>query len=532
MARVGVGIGLVAVALGCGSNSGNIDSLTSHPRSSAPLAWQGCPRLPPLPDEPPGQCSKNRVPLFWNQPDAGEIDIVVRRFPTRSPRRGTLWMLAGGPGGTGAVFNTPAWRGLADELGYDLMIPTPRGSGLSTPLSCPEQEGPDSELGAWVSSEEFGPCAAELAAKWGRGLAGFASLETARDLLHLIEREKRAGEQTALWGGSYGSFWAQRLLELAPQAVDAVILEGLVPSDTNFLDLSANVDEAARELLRQCGDVPGCAGRFSTSPSEAAASVVASDLAGNGCAARAGFDLSARQRLLAAPFLADVALRPLLAPLVLRLARCSQSDQAELGTALERFPDLSAAPQPTRSLSGTLLDPLVQNLRLASLIIHADLIREDRALANIDTLENGLLASRGQSRTFLREHGAWPRDLITPRTPLDARTDVAMLMFGGGLDGQTPLSWSKRVGASFSGPQQRLVIVPTAGHMTYELSRTTDGDNCTVSLWRAFLRDPAADLDTSCLDRVIGFDLVGEQPETRALAQKFLGTDNVWGTPD
>jgi len=166
------------LSCGAGNVSGG-ESLTSHDRSEDALLWQACPKLPPLPDEPPGECSKNRVPLFWAEPDAGELDIVVRRFQPRSPRRGTLWMLAGGPGGTGAVFNTPAWRGISVERGWALMVPTPRGSGLSTPLQCPEQEAAGSDHGVLVSEAEFGACASAMGERWGKNLGAFASAECA-----------------------------------------------------------------------------------------------------------------------------------------------------------------------------------------------------------------------------------------------------------------------------------------------------------------------------------------------------------------
>lgn len=94
------------VACGAGNAQGG-ESLTSHDRSDGALVWQTCPKLPPFPDEPTGECSKNRVPLFWDEPAVGELEIVVRRFQPKGPRRGTLWMLAGGPGGTGASSARP-----------------------------------------------------------------------------------------------------------------------------------------------------------------------------------------------------------------------------------------------------------------------------------------------------------------------------------------------------------------------------------------------------------------------------------------
>lgn len=278
--------------------------------------------------------------------------------------------------------------------------------------------------------------------------------------------------------------------------------------------------------------LPKCASHLSPSPSEVATQVLAADAAGEGCIARIGSDVSTRQRLLAAPFLADVSLRPLFAPLLLRLSRCSRSDQAELLAAVERFPNLTAVPAATPSFAGTTLDPLVQNLRLASLIIHTDLIRESRSAATIEALERGLLASRGQSRTFLQEHDAWPTPSAERSNSTASKTKAAMLLFAGGLDAQTPLSWSRQVAAEYQGPNQHLVVVPTAGHMTYAFARTVDGENCTTDLWRSFLRDPTSTPDTSCVANIAPFDWAADSAETVALARKYLGTGAVWGTPD
>lgn len=514
----------------CGAaNAQGGESLTSHDRSDGTLVWQACPKLPPFPDEPRGECSKNRVPLFWDERAAGELEIVVRRFQPKGPRRGTLWMLAGGPGGTGTVFNTPAWRSLSVERGFALMVPTPRGSGLSTPLECPEQEAPDSEQGALVSDAEFGACAAALGERWGSNLAAFASAQTAEDVLHLIDREKQPGERTVVFGGSYGAFLAERLLELAPDALDAVILEGLVPEDVNFLDLSANVDEAMHALLEQCASTPACEAHFESGPVAAAAALLTASAAGTACGMAEGMDALARQRLFASAFLGDTALRPLLAPLLLRFSRCSASDRAELHSALERFPNVGEEPTPARSLSGTLLDPLVWNLRLASLVIHTDLIRAGKSRKEVEALEQSLLASAGLSERFFHEHQEWPEHLTGHGEPRAAKTSVPMLMFAGALDAQTPLSWSKRAAATHTAEHQRLVVVPTAGHMTYTFAKTTTGSNCTIDIWKAFMDDPQAPLSTSCVEQIVPLDWGGASAETRALSRSYFGTDDVWG---
>ena len=59
----------------------------------------------------------------------GEVALFVRTFLAVGPRRGSVWLIAGGPGESGASF-----YGLLPKLrdtfpGFDLVIPDHRGTG-------------------------------------------------------------------------------------------------------------------------------------------------------------------------------------------------------------------------------------------------------------------------------------------------------------------------------------------------------------------------------------------------------------------
>ena len=92
------------------------------------------------------------------------MPIALKRIPAKTPkRRGVLWLLYGGPGGSGVTD--------LDLLAGDLPATVPdldyvsldhRGVGESERLGCRAQESPDSEEGAYVSEAEWPSCIASL----------------------------------------------------------------------------------------------------------------------------------------------------------------------------------------------------------------------------------------------------------------------------------------------------------------------------------------------------------------------------------
>jgi pimeloyl-ACP methyl ester carboxylesterase len=526
-------LGLAFLSSACGGTSPR--GLTPHEYSEGPLAFEPCPAdlFPAFLGTAPGaECSVNRVPLRWDAaPTSTLIDVLVRRFvPPSAPAAGQIWMLDGGPGSTGGAFGQKPFLDATVARGWELYAPVHRGAGASTPLSCPDQEAAASELGAFVSAGEAGACGAALLAQWGPDLAGFTPYEAARDVAHLIARTRRPGVPVFVWGGSYGSYWAQRLLEVAPDLVQGVILEGLVPLDANFESLSTHPDEAARELLRQCADEPRCAQHFGPEgPTGAAAAWVGDVGAGAGCAAAVGITGDESRLAFAHLLINEPGERPLIAPLLARLRRCSASDQAELRHALGVLRPKLAPPGPVPSLRDTPLDPRLRNLRLGQNVFQLELFRPSLDRAALEARELTLFASNALSLAFAAEHDVWPR--LEAKPPPAAASSVPMLLFAGKLDGQSPYSWSRRVAAAYAGPNQTLVTFEQAGHMTFSYAWTPEGRNCTFDLMGAFLEAPTRPLDLACVAAVKRLDVAGEAPATADRSAALFGTRAVWGAP-
>ena len=136
----------------------------------------------------------------WTLPlDAGRVGspgiaIFVKRLPATAPRRGVLWLLAGGPGGAGDDLE---W--LADALSFlvpdlDIYLPDHRGTGRSGRLGC-AAEGVGTPGGRRILDSERAACGAELRATWGQDLAAFTPTAAAQDLQALIADTRQPGDK-------------------------------------------------------------------------------------------------------------------------------------------------------------------------------------------------------------------------------------------------------------------------------------------------------------------------------------------------
>ena len=224
--------------------------------SALPARFEACADIADFPELAGSQCLLTSVPLRHEAPDADAIELFVRRFPASEParRRGEIWLVAGGPGESGAAFHPllPTFRRAFPH--HDLVMPDHRGTGRSEKL-CPAQESSDSPDGIALAAEEWGPCIGALYADPAR-TAAFTITQAAHDLAVLVSQQRGDGE-VLLYGVSYGTQLSLRMLQVAPVPLDGLILDGLVPPDTApHWDLShrtAVVDEVGRAVLGDAG---------------------------------------------------------------------------------------------------------------------------------------------------------------------------------------------------------------------------------------------------------------------------------------
>lgn len=193
---------------------------------------------------------------------AASLELFVRKFPAQGAARGQVWLIAGGPGESGASF-----YGMLPTLrrafpGFDLIMPDHRGTGFSSRL-CPAEEAVGSPGGTALDGAEWGTCFQYLN-QHPDHTRQFSQTNAAHDLKLLMARTPRQGK-TYLYGVSYGTQLVLRTVALGA-SVDGVVLDSLVPlQDDDRADLSRHslsADRAGRALLADCDHSRACSARI------------------------------------------------------------------------------------------------------------------------------------------------------------------------------------------------------------------------------------------------------------------------------
>ena len=196
-------------------------------------------------------CARFPAPTSYADPTLGSGEIFVRMFPADGRSVGRVWLVAGGPGESGASLYPLLPFLKAAFPGYDLIVPDHRGTGFSSRL-CPTEEAPGSPGGAALEGAEWTTCLATLAERSPR-VQAFTISNAARDLSALMARYGGDG-RTLVYAVSYGTQLVLRAMIVAPpQHIDAIVLDSLTPPETSTIwDLShrsAIVDAVGRKAL-------------------------------------------------------------------------------------------------------------------------------------------------------------------------------------------------------------------------------------------------------------------------------------------
>ncbi|MGX9729666.1 alpha/beta fold hydrolase [Janthinobacterium aestuarii] len=219
---------------------------------------------------PGSLCSGLNVPGSYDAQgraigDADAMHVFVRKFaadvPAGKPAKGTLWLVAGGPGESGAAFYSllPTLR--RSFPGFEFLIPDHRGTGHSSRL-CKVEESEQSPGGRALAGAEWGSCFAGI--NLVPEYAGqFSITMAARDLKALIEGEQgKKKPPVYVYSVSYGTQLVLRTLQLGPLPVQGIILDSLVPPQTDARwDLSQRshvVNTVGMQVLARCDADAAC----------------------------------------------------------------------------------------------------------------------------------------------------------------------------------------------------------------------------------------------------------------------------------
>jgi len=183
------------------------------------------------------------------------VAVLVLGSRSQTPRPDPVLYLEGGPGGPSLAYYED-WLGSPILDHREIILFDQRGVGCSSPdLSCPEirtarqESGVPGLSGAEAEQrmlESARACAARLR-KNGIDLGAFSTAESARDLADL--RQALGIAEWNLYGISYGTRLALRLMHEDPEGIRSVVLDSVV-------------DPAADEYGSAPGNARSAFGRF------------------------------------------------------------------------------------------------------------------------------------------------------------------------------------------------------------------------------------------------------------------------------
>lgn len=470
---------LVLVSLNACSNSTD-DGSKPKP---LPVTWAACPTG--FRDE----CAKLRVPLDHDHPDGETIEVTIARRGTGSRQ---LWLLEGGPGASAESFF--GFHDFLAKLDTDLEVFTfeHRGVGESTRIGC-SAETADSSDGTQIAIEEWDACRDEVKTTWGDRLAFFNATQAAHDLATAIESTRRPGIPVFVYGGSYGTFLANRFGVLHPDVADGLVLDAPVQPGSRLNDWDLQFEPVGRRVFKElCPMSPRCSEKLGADPLAYLDRVVKE--LGEGKCSSLGVDLTTWRKVFGL-FIMNYNLRNWLPALLYRLDRCSLDDRQAIATLFSNIfkGSLEDVPRTSRVLQ---LHMVLSEFWPAG---NADETEVDKARTSATFFQNAM-------EPMFTMQTSWPRYVPDASAPSYAPPSLPMLTLAGPFDPSAP---PQRIGYGFrdnlKGPHQTFVEIPYATHTTLTAAGSVGPNEptCPMQLVRAFLQDPKATLPVECATRVL-----------------------------
>ena len=223
----------------------------------------------PIPEGEEIECGYLIVPEDRSDPDGPMIRLHVVNFKSlsNSPEPDPIFVVLGGPGAPGALFNmwfTSEPFGPTFRADRDVIYLEHRGTNFSEPaFYCPELAADVAELVQMGFGEEIEHSAAAVQACAERtrqedhNLSAYNALAIAADLADL--RIALGYDEVNVFGFSYGTVVSMLWMHHYPEGIRSVILDSVAPPNVNWLDMQLEVvDSALNALFEACAADPAC----------------------------------------------------------------------------------------------------------------------------------------------------------------------------------------------------------------------------------------------------------------------------------
>lgn len=496
---------------------GGVDAAVDGGPAPLVVTWKPCP-LHSEGKGPEVECATIPVPLDPKNTAGKTIDFFVKRFhPKDGKSLRALWMLQGGPGASAYVFENIAEQMATRFPDVDYYLPDHRGTGQSSRLGCPEQEASDSEAGLSITAAEWDVCLPALKAKLGTDLQFYGTTPAANDLGLAIAATKTNGQPQFVIGISYGTYWAHRYAQLFPTQAQGIILDSIAPQGASLARQDADSHEAAQDFLNYCKTDVFCSQKMGPDPWGKTQALFAKLKAGH-CSEIALPDFPTHMlfRRVFASFLMDPTFRTYIPAIVYRADRCEPKDV----TALKVFANAVTQEGPESEMMKQWGWGLTYN------VIFSELWETPAPTAAVlEGIRENAVASRDITEMMGVLYDKWPRYTPDELSKTYATTDTPMLMLQGGLDPATLRRKALPVRDQLNRPHQTWVDVPTATHTVFASSTTTEGRSCGTKMFMAFMENPTAPVDTSCVAQVVPPDFQNKRTNYNTA---FFGTVDAW----
>jgi pimeloyl-ACP methyl ester carboxylesterase len=406
-----------------------------------------------------------------------------------------------------------------------IIVPDHRGSGYSTPLDCGFDTNA-SECIRILNDRGF----------TNEDLQQISVTNAARDHIHLYRNERAllGSRPFYVYGVSYGSFLLSKILLIEPNIADRFVADGLAPPGTaKIMQYDSSIQQSGILNLQRCMENSVCLNRMSLDPVGFAAEAL-----DNIDVCPVGLELRSFKSFLAQATM-NRQFRPLVAPALFRLRRCSPSQDygplLHLADYIRGSADTSKATEMINKLFQPHDDYLVVSRAMQNIIIGSELLDwarppmsaelEDRAARqrifslqafgiNLrDWYQNGVEYPPNQ---YHEQVGTTTRPFLLLSSDTDPQTGITSMA--------TPYA-----AIAETQPRTRHIIVPDATHGVIIASPVRDGGVfCGMQIMVSFLSSENGEVNTSCLSQLQKVDYAASSPTSRQAAARFFGTQEPW----
>lgn len=219
-------------------------------------------------------CGYVTVPESHADPDNRRIlnlAVVIYKSPNRAAQPDPLLLAQGGPGGSTLYLYGDKVSFLVPSVlqTRDIVLIEQRGTRFSQPfLYCDEVEFflmgtldyPAGYEDVFEKQDALQRCYNRLRAE-GINLNAYNSVENAHDMAYVAQA--LGYEQFNFYGVSYGALLGQHLLQLYPDRLRSVVLDSVVPMQTNWIvEAPRSADGALKGIFAACAEDASCNNRY------------------------------------------------------------------------------------------------------------------------------------------------------------------------------------------------------------------------------------------------------------------------------